>query len=87
MVITNSKNEIFELEASFFKHALQKDAHVFKGCWWQEEDEVREAFAQFGLDTYSLEKDGLLSLVSFSKLYQRGAIYAFTELSLKYTLY
>lgn len=74
MVITSSKKDIYEFEASFFKQALKEGAKIFKGCWWQDEDEVLEHYSRLGLDASSLVKENILTVVNLGKSYKKDGL-------------
>ncbi len=74
MVLTESKSKVFELEAAFFKHALEHNKHMMKGCWWQDPDEIEEMYQFYGLDIKNLQKDGLFKIVDFNRLYRKYGI-------------
>ena len=71
MALTSSKEEVFKLEASFFEQALKRGYRVYKGCWWQEEGEVRKKLFENGIDTVSLEREGRFAISDLKKLYQK----------------
>ena len=72
--IASSRKLVFELEASFFNYAFSRGNFLFKGCWWQERDEVLEAYARWGFDAESLVKEGLLEIVDLSRAYAKEGI-------------
>lgn len=42
LAITRSHDSLHNLEAEFFKEGLAKRYRLFKGCWWQHPDDVRQ---------------------------------------------
>lgn len=74
LVIAESRDEIFKLEASFFAHASQLGCPMFKGCWWQDRDEVKEQYNRYGLDTEVLEKENLLEIADFREAYDQNGV-------------
>lgn len=75
LIITGSKDDLYSLESSFFKHACRYNHPMLKGCWWQDIDEVREKYTTNGLDVDGLEKDGLIKFVDFNQSYRTRGIY------------
>lgn len=74
MALTESRDKVFELEASFFQYALEHGKHMMKGCWWQDPDEIEEIYQTYGLDTKNLTKDGLFKIVDFTRQYKKYGI-------------
>lgn len=65
-----TRNEVYEMEASFINAAASKDQQILKGCWWQDPAELAERFSDAGADFDGMRKDGLLRVVDFNEAYQ-----------------
>lgn len=74
MILAQSREKVFEVEAAFFKHALKLGKNMMKGCWWQDPDEIEETYEKYGLDIKNLEKDRLFKIVDFTRLYKKYGI-------------
>lgn len=74
MILVESREKIFELEASFFQYALEHDKHMMKGCWWQDPDEIEEIYKTYGLNIKDMQKDGLFKIVDFNRIYKKYGI-------------
>lgn len=71
LAITNSKDNLYNLEAEFFKKGLSKGYRLFKGCWWQNPDDVRQELTQRGLPVEDLEAKNSLVIVDLLAQYNR----------------
>lgn len=74
MLLAESREKVFEAEASFFRHALDNGKLMMKGCWWQDPDEVEEKMTGYGLDIKNMCRDGLMKIVDFNRLYRKYGI-------------
>ncbi|MFZ7131740.1 MAG: helix-turn-helix domain-containing protein [Eubacteriales bacterium] len=74
LVITNCEEDIYKLETSFFKHAMNQGKRMLKGCWWQDMDQIREKYNSNGIDIEYLESKGLFTLVDFDAQYKKYGI-------------
>jgi excisionase family DNA binding protein len=72
LIVANSPDNVWELEVSFFKAALEKEIPLFKGCWWQSPEEVKQRYAEAGLPVSELVNNGKLIIYNFWEAYQRG---------------
>lgn len=74
MVLAEKDDDIYRLEADFFKHALSKGAVIMKGLWWQDEDETISRYEHLGMDASSLMDDERLSIINLKNLYDRFGV-------------
>ncbi len=73
-VITPSRDEVYNVESVFFQVALEKQRRLFKGCWWQHPDDVRERLSRDGLPVAELEAGGRLVIADLTEAFRRGGI-------------
>ncbi|MHB8131633.1 MAG: helix-turn-helix domain-containing protein, partial [Mobilitalea sp.] len=69
MAIASNEADLYNLEAEFFKKGLALNHRLFKGCWWQNTDDVRQELATRGLPVEELERKNLLTIVDLAKKY------------------
>ncbi len=74
LVITSGQQEVYDLEAEFFREGLRKGCRLFKGCWWQRPDDVRLELAKRGLPVQALEEDDLLVIVDLQERYREEGV-------------
>lgn len=74
IAITLNTNDLFNLEADFFKLGLSKGNRLFKGCWWQHPDDVRKELSQRGLPVEDLERANKLKIVKLDESFQHNGI-------------
>ncbi len=72
MAVTRDKNNLYNLEAEFFKKGLSKGYRLFKGCWWQHPDDVRQELSLRGLSIDELEENNSLTIVDLTDQYNRS---------------
>jgi excisionase family DNA binding protein len=72
MVMLTNPEKVFELEVEFFQVALEQEMPIFKGCWWQQPDEVRHRYVEAGLPVEKLEKQGRFVIHNFWGAYSRA---------------
>lgn len=73
-VITGSGDGVYEVESAFFQLALSKQGKLFKGCWWQHPDDVRQRLTREGLPVDDLESAGRLIIVDLTAAFRRAGI-------------
>ena len=71
MAVTRNTNNLYNLEAEFFKKGLSKGNRLFKGCWWQNPDDVRQELSLRGLPVEELEGKNSLTIVDLTNQYNR----------------
>lgn len=83
MAVTSSASEVYDLEAEFFKRGLREGRRLFKGCWWQNREEVRRELSVRGLSVDELEKRNMLAIVdladSFNRYGEKGPVQVWLE--------
>lgn len=67
-------HNIYDLEAKFLREGLEKGYRLFKGCWWQTPDEVREEFSLRGIAVEALERENALVIVDLKEEYLKGGV-------------
>lgn len=73
LVMMTDPDAVFKMEADFFTVGMRQGRQLYKGCWWQHPDDVRERFAAYGLPVETLESDKKLVVEDFRSLYlERG---------------
>lgn len=63
LVMMTDPDAVFKMEADFFTVGMRQGRQLYKGCWWQHPDDVRERFTAHGLPVETLESDGKLVAV------------------------
>lgn len=71
MVITPGVSEVYDLEAEFFSRGLREGRRLFKGCWWQNQDEVRRELSVRGLAVDELEKRNMMAIVDLADCFEK----------------
>ncbi|WP_018085181.1 MEDS domain-containing protein [Desulfurispora thermophila] len=71
MAVTRDTNNLYNLEAEFFKKGLSRGYRLFKGCWWQNPDDVRQELSIRGLPIEELEAKNSLTIVDLTSQYNR----------------
>lgn len=72
LAVTSNTNNLYNLEAEFFKKGLSRGYRLFKGCWWQKPDDVRQELSIRGLPIEELETNNSLSIVDLTDQYNRS---------------
>lgn len=80
LVLVSQPEDVWSLEAEFFALALEQGHRLFKGCWWQQPDDVRHHYHEAGLPVAALEARGDLVIHDFNAAYRRGGGAAVVEL-------
>jgi len=70
LVMLTDPDAVYEMEAGFFEVGLRQGRKLYKGCWWQHPDDVRQRFTALGLAVASLEEAGQLVVEDFRGLYR-----------------
>jgi excisionase family DNA binding protein len=71
MAVTRNTDNVYDLEADFFKKGLANGHRLFKGCWWQKPDDVRHELAVRGVPVEELETKNSLTVVDLTDRYNR----------------
>lgn len=74
MAISSNEDNLFSLEAEFFRRGLALKQRLFKGCWWQKPDDVRRELSLRGLPVEALEKENRLSIVDLTRKYEASGL-------------
>lgn len=80
LALLSTPEEVWSLEVSFFRVAAEKGLPMFKGCWWQHPDDVRQRYAEAGLPVASLESSSQLAIHDCRAAYRQGGQQAVVEL-------
>ncbi len=72
MGVVESREDVYNLETAFLREGLPLNVRLFKGCWWQQPDDVRTALASRGLDVEDLESRGKLVIANLQEVCERG---------------
>lgn len=72
LAVTRNTNNLYNLEAEFFKKGLSKGYRLFKGCWWQHPDDVRQELSLRGLPIDELEGKNSLTIVDLTDQYKHS---------------
>ncbi|PKM81224.1 MAG: excisionase [Firmicutes bacterium HGW-Firmicutes-14] len=72
LAVTRDTNNLYNLEAEFFKIGLSRGYRLFKGCWWQHPDDVRQELSLRGLPIDKLEEKNSLTIVNLTDEYNRS---------------
>ncbi len=72
IVMLTDPERVYELEAAFFKVALQRGYPILKPCWWQNVDEVRRRLEAAGIPVTDLEAAGRFVLWDLWTVYRDG---------------
>lgn len=72
LAVTRNTNNLYNLEAEFFKKGLSRGYRLFKGCWWQQPDDVRQELSIRGLPIEELEAKNTLTIVDLTDKYNRS---------------
>jgi excisionase family DNA binding protein len=71
LAIAESREAVYRLEADFLAEGLGLNVRLFKGCWWQHPDDVRQELGERGLDVARLEAKGRLVVADLQKACDR----------------
>ncbi|KPU45323.1 helix-turn-helix domain protein [Oxobacter pfennigii] len=74
MVLTSSQSEVLDIEVEFFKKGLNKGQRLFKGCWWQNQDEVRKELTLRGIHVEDLERQDKLVIADLADAFRKKGI-------------
>jgi len=74
LVITNSQEELYDMEAEYFEKGANRGHRLFKGCWWQHPDDVRTKLSDRGIDVEDLEKQDRMVIVNLDKTFQERGL-------------
>jgi excisionase family DNA binding protein len=80
LVLAADREAVWSLEVAFFSLAVEKGVPLFKGCWWQHPDDVRQRYSEAGLPVEDLEAAGRLAVHNFSQAYYRDGARAVIDL-------
>jgi excisionase family DNA binding protein len=80
LVLVSDRDAVWSLEVEFFSLAIERGLPIFKGCWWQHPDDVRQRYSEAGLPVEDLEATGRLAVHNFSQAYHRGGARAVIDL-------
>lgn len=72
LVMLTDPTKVYEIEVEFFRVAVEWRLPIFKGCWWQHPDDVRQHYVEAGLPVESLEAQGKLAVRDFWAAYRSG---------------
>ncbi|ADL08282.1 MEDS domain-containing protein [Thermosediminibacter oceani] len=72
LAVTRDTNDLFDLEAEFFKKGLSRGFRLFKGCWCQKPDDVRRELSIRGLPIEELEARNILTIIDLTDYYNRS---------------
>ena len=72
MGIVESQEDVYHLEAAYLREGLPLNVRLFKGCWWQQPDDVRMELASRGLDVEDLESRRKLVIANLQDVCERG---------------
>jgi excisionase family DNA binding protein len=70
LVMMTDPDAVYELEAEFFQIGRQQGRKLYKGCWWQHPDDVRQQYAKANLPVDEWEREGWLAIEDFRTLYR-----------------
>jgi excisionase family DNA binding protein len=70
LVVTTSPEELYDLEAEYFKIGIARGHRLFKGCWWQNPDDARAELEGRGVPVQKLESSNRLVVVDLNKQYK-----------------
>ncbi|MFZ5641847.1 MAG: MEDS domain-containing protein [Bacillota bacterium] len=83
LAVTRNTNNLYNLEAEFFKKGLSRGHRLFKGCWWQHPDDVRQELSIRGLPIEELEAKNSLTIVDLTNQYNQsgknGPVHTWSE--------
>lgn len=83
LTLVDGPGAVLEVERQFFEVAQHRAGKLFKGCWWQSVDEVREQFQVGGLDVEQMEWSGRFEFADLRRIFRlrgaRGAAEAWQE--------
>lgn len=83
LTLVDGPGAVLEVERRFFEVAQHRAGKLFKGCWWQSVDEVREQFQVGGLDVEQMEWSGRFEFADLRRIFRlrgaRGAAEAWQE--------
>jgi len=79
LIITQSREDLYNVDASLISKGLAAGYRVVKGSWWQSPDEIRAVLSGRGLDVTSAELAGALVLMDMPKFYAMGQAEAVME--------
>lgn len=83
LTLVDGSAAVFEVEQQFFEAAQHRAGKLFKGCWWQSADEVREQLREGGIDVEQMEWTGRFEFADLRRIFRlrgaRGAAEAWRE--------
>lgn len=71
LALTRNTGDLYNFEAEFFGKGLSMGCRLFKGCWWQKPDDVRQELSIRGLPVEELEAKNALVIVDLADYYNR----------------
>lgn len=80
LVVAPRQEDVWKVEAEFFKLAVKRGHLLLKGCWWQHPDDVRHEYTRAGLPVEDLEARGDLVVYNFWDAYKKGGAQAVVNL-------
>lgn len=72
LVMLTEPEQVFELEARFFRAAFERGYPLLKACWWQQPDDVRRRLGEAGLPVSELETAGRLVVWDLWSVYRQS---------------
>lgn len=71
MALVDSREDVIDLEAGFLKEGRPLNVRLFKACWWQHPDDVRDQLTERGLEVEDLEAQGRLRFANLQEICDR----------------
>lgn len=62
LVLTETREDVWDYEVSFFNENSRKGYLLYKGCWWQKPEQVRKVFTERGFPVAKLESGGSFAI-------------------------
>ncbi len=79
MVVCSNEQEVWNFEADFFASMAHQRHFLFKACWWQEPEQVRQQLASRGIPIHRLESRGEMVISDLGEIFLRSGPEAAAE--------
>ncbi len=70
LVMMTDPDEVYKLEAEFFRIGRHQGSTLYKGCWWQHPDDVRQKYTDEDLPVEKWEQEGHIVIEDFRRLFR-----------------
>jgi excisionase family DNA binding protein len=69
MVVCSNEQEVWNFEAEFFASMAHQQYFLFKACWWQKPEQVRQQLQSSGIPVERLESRGEMAIADLGEIF------------------